>query len=758
MNSAWVALVLADLIAVSTFARCFTGPGELTAALSSLMVVHLTALAARYGLLGYRRAWRGLGAVAAVGLPVAMVLGTTLFSPVPGHVLVHALRAGWRAFYSELAPVPELPGLVIATAWAAGAAGWLAEMLLAKRKLPPVLALIPAVGLYLFASTFGTSSWRVVGLGAMAASCCWYLAASASGREETRDRLIACPDGGVGPLSRAASSRAGAGVLSTVVIAVAAAAIIGPNLPGARSVALVAWRGGGSAGGATPTVGPGGQDEGIRISTLVQVGEEEVDDPTTTLFTVHSSVPTRELIVTLDTFGGASWTASSSVSTPLLRSFATSIRADESQPPAPTPSGPGRAKLIQVFSVAGLGGYDLPSWGNAVAVAGAGRVRQNGVAGSVVAEVPLRPGSLYAVGSTVADPSPAQLELDPSNASNPLYLQLPGSVPAPLVQLAKRLEMGAKSPYEKALALDAYLTSSKYHYRLPTRTSSGAVASSSGYGGLMSFLFQSRTGYCQQFATAFAVLARLEGLPTRIAVGFLPGIPVGHDQWQVEGVDTHAWPQVRFKRYGWIDFEPTPGATIVGSSIPGAPITTTSIAPGPVATTQPIVHNLHPSPGATATAPRSPKPGRHNGAGGAPTDPWLLVIPLAIIGWAGGVPAWRRLRLRRYLREPRTGILAAWSEVSRTLDLAGVRRQRAETFIELAKRVEVVGLLSEEAEVAFGDLARLATAARYAGTYPGHDIVDQAIRDAEIVVRSARRNVAWWQQIVAALDPRGYLG
>jgi len=63
-------------------------------------------------------------------------------------------------------------------------------------------------------------------------------------------------------------------------------------------------------------------------------------------------------------------------------------------------------------------------------------------------------------------------------------------------------------------------------------------------------------------------------------------------------------------------------------------------------------------------------------------------------------------------------------------------------------------LLSEEAEIAFGDLARLATAAHYAGSSPGYEGADQAIHDAKTVVRSARRKVARWQQIVAALDPR----
>ena len=162
--NAWAALVITDLIAVATFARCFTGPGELTTAFTTLMIVHLAGLASRRRLLGRRRTWRLLGAVAAVCLPIAMVLGTTLFSRVPGEILVQVLRTGWATYYSKVAPVPELPGLVLATAWAAAAAGLLAEMISSAEAGSAVFALTPAVGIYLFASGFGTGSWRALGL------------------------------------------------------------------------------------------------------------------------------------------------------------------------------------------------------------------------------------------------------------------------------------------------------------------------------------------------------------------------------------------------------------------------------------------------------------------------------------------------------------------------------------------------------------------------------------------------------------------
>jgi hypothetical protein len=100
------------------------------------------------------------------------------------------------------------------------------------------------------------------------------------------------------------------------------------------------------------------------------------------------------------------------------------------------------------------------------------------------------------------------------------------------------------------------------------------------------------------------------------------------------------------------------------------------------------------------------------------------------------------------------GILAAWGEALRTLDLAGIRRRRAETYLELARRVVSTGVLSEEAEVALRDLAGLATTASYGASPPGDDGTRRAMRDARTVARSARRRVARWQRVVAALDPR----
>ena len=794
--SAWLALVLTDVIAVATFARCFSGPGELTAALSSLLLVHLAGLTARGGLSGVRATvrtesgrnrggaggtgekdrgrderrrrrlqggWWALGLVVAAFLPIGVVLGPTFFWAVPGHATCHTivedLRTAWAAFSLRAAPVPELPGLVLVTAWAAGAAGLLAELISSKARVPAVFALMPALGLYLFAAALGTDSWRVLGLACIAASACWYLVAVVGKRERAKGVVIASSDTGPSPGVRTEPDGAAAVMLRMALLAALAAAVIGPNLPGARSAALVAWHGTAGFGSGPATLAPGGSlPQGIQVNTLVQVAQEEVNDSSVALFTVHSSMPTRELIAALDEFNGNIWSATATGSPRELGSFSPPLSADERRPSPATPEGYGREQLIQVFDVSGLGGRDIPSWGSPLAVADAAQLRAVAPDGPIVSSIPLRRGSVYAIDSIGADPSSAQLEADPAVTSDVQDLQLPQPVPSRLVQLANSLVAGATTAYGKALDLEAYLTSPKFHYHLPERTKSGVVTPSPGYRGLLSFLFKSQSGYCQQFATAFAVLARIDGLPTRVAIGFLPGAPVAHDQWQVDGIDTHAWPQVQFKNYGWIDFEPTPGTSVRGSSAPVLPpAATTTTFPLVSPTSSGSAHNLRPSPAGAGGEPKTGRRWYQARMSGSLPALWLLVLPAGLLCWAGGLLLWRRLRLRRSRRESRTATLAAWGVALKTLDLAGIRRRRHETYLELATRVSSTGVLSDEAGLAFDDLARLATTASYAGSPPGDFGARQATCDAKTVVRSARRRIARWQRIAVALDPRSLM-
>lgn len=130
------------------------------------------------------------------------------------------------------------------------------------------------------------------------------------------------------------------------------------------------------------------------------------------------------------------------------------------------------------------------------------------------------------------------------------YFQLP-DLDARIKPLADRMTSGAKNPYDKAANIERYLQT-KYTYTLDL--SGPRTADPMAY-----FLFQSKAGNCEYFASAMTVLLRSEGVPARYVTGFLGGEynDVAGD-FIIRASDAHAWVEVYFPGYGWITFDPTP--------------------------------------------------------------------------------------------------------------------------------------------------------------------------------------------------------
>ena len=86
-----------------------------------------------------------------------------------------------------------------------------------------------------------------------------------------------------------------------------------------------------------------------------------------------------------------------------------------------------------------------------------------------------------------------------------------------------------------------------------------AQVESAGNGGadLMAFLDE-KVGYCEQFAATMAIMARVIGIPSRVAVGFLEPEKSTNGAWEFSAHDLHAWPELYFPGSGWVRFEPTP--------------------------------------------------------------------------------------------------------------------------------------------------------------------------------------------------------
>jgi protein-glutamine gamma-glutamyltransferase len=130
------------------------------------------------------------------------------------------------------------------------------------------------------------------------------------------------------------------------------------------------------------------------------------------------------------------------------------------------------------------------------------------------------------------------------------YLQLPTLDPR-IAPLAEQMTARKATPYDKAVAMEVYLRS-KYGYTLDLKGKPGADP-------LAHFLFETRAGHCEYFASSMTVMLRTLGIPAREVNGFLPGEynDLAGD-YVVRASDAHSWVEVFFPGNGWVTFDPTP--------------------------------------------------------------------------------------------------------------------------------------------------------------------------------------------------------
>ena len=131
-----------------------------------------------------------------------------------------------------------------------------------------------------------------------------------------------------------------------------------------------------------------------------------------------------------------------------------------------------------------------------------------------------------------------------------VYLQLP-PLDRRIVPFALQITARAETPYDKAAAIELYLRS-KFGYTLN-------LTGKPGDDPLAHFLFETRAGHCEYFASSMTVMLRTLGIPSREVNGFLPGEynDLGGD-YIVRASDAHSWVEVYFPGNGWVTFDPTP--------------------------------------------------------------------------------------------------------------------------------------------------------------------------------------------------------
>jgi transglutaminase-like putative cysteine protease len=372
----------------------------------------------------------------------------------------------------------------------------------------------------------------------------------------------------------------------------------------------------------------------------------------------------------------------------------------------------------------------------------------------------------YSVQSLDAAPSAKDLDdaAAPTAAIASYYTQVPSSYLA-LRGLAQSVVQaaGAKTAFQDAVALQQWLSvSGNFRYSLAAPT----VVSESG---LADFLQHTKKGYCQQFSFAMATLARLLGIPARVATGFTSGTAVSGNQWLVTSHDAHAWPELYFQGYGWLRFEPTPSGSAPGQGTATTPVYTLSTSgtlPGSSTGSQPGST----SPAAGGASNRNPALGRLGlpvggasggavGSAGAGVNPWevlgFCVLGLALI--AAVAPGGVRLLVRQRRWRARTDDArahAAWRELRDDLVDYRVGYLPSQSPRTVAARTATALELTPPAAAALGRIAMAEERARYAARA---DSGAGLRADSAVVRRAVAAAVPRWTRWRARLLPPSVL-
>jgi transglutaminase-like putative cysteine protease len=297
-----------------------------------------------------------------------------------------------------------------------------------------------------------------------------------------------------------------------------------------------------------------------------------------------------------------------------------------------------------------------------------------------------------------------------------------------LLARARAVAGNTHSPYAAAVALERWF-----------RTTGGFTYSTQppqtpGLPPLAGFVLVTKTGYCQHYAGAMALMLRLLGVPARVAVGFVRG-RYANGAWTITDHDAHAWVEVWFRGYGWLPFDPTPGRGRLAASYSAA---SPNFDPAAEARLLSRVVRGGEVFGAVGLAgddtPRR-GPNLHSNAdvgvrGLAPAPPgshrhslFLFLLLLAVCGVAAiALVKLARRRVRYLTRDPRRVAAACARELSEFLLDQRLTVRRGASFGELRAEIDEqlavdAGAFVEAAELArFGPPGGARDAARRART------------------------------------------
>ena len=455
------------------------------------------------------------------------------------------------------------------------------------------------------------------------------------------------------------------------------------------------------------------------------------------MFDVHVDASTTNLpnfrLSVLDQFDGSQWSSSERF-----------VEASSTLAPA-APTTAATETITTDVTVHDLDGFWLPALATPVGVS-LSLVDVGGQSQSLATAGRSVTGLHYSVRSVVPRPTPAQLQDAQPGGGDPSLVDLP---PGPLADVsairatASKATTGATTPYAQLAALQSFLRSP------PFRVTKDAPAGQS-YARIARFLTSDHAGTSEQFATAYALMARALGFPTRVVAGFRHG-PVKDGDVTVTSADAYAWVDVSLAGLGWVPFDSTPGSAAAPTPAPTspavvAPPATDAGAPDPNAAPQ----NAPASASSGSRAETSPLVLAGLTVGG------LLLVALVLLPLTVVAVRARRTRAGRHAPAPRDRVLGAWRHA------VGVVRPPPDRPLATFTAAELAALAASD----FGDdlgeeLAGLGALANHARFDPDQvDPADAAAAwaRADAFRAGARRQVRLSTRVLTAVDPRTLRG
>lgn len=662
-----------------------------------------------------------------------------------------SLAALWRSAgralehsNTDFAPVPLRTGylvIVVAAMWAAATVG---ELAMFRSHRPLLAGLLPVVTLAVVL-TVGTGAGAGVLVLLMLAALLTMLGLENAHRLRSWGRWMPATEGRRSPDRARAPSGDLARKMGTATLL---SAMVAPLFLPALQQGLVSWRTG---------TGGGGNGTGGRVNPWVSIVPDIPNQTDAELFKVEARDDAYWRIASLEVFDGQDWAEARRDRVP--------AEGGSIGGPAFTPGA--TRELMQTLTVTGLEGEFLPAATAPVLVE---RLDSDGPwdgidydpdSGSVLLDEDLGAGQRFRITSGVAD-----IDYDDLRQATPgrpgeladTYFEVPATLQrAEVDELIDRWTKRAETPFERLVAIQDRLRSFDYDLgSLPAE----------GTDYVADFLLNTRSGFCQQFSTAFAVVARQLGFPSRVSVGFLPGERNELTRtFTVRGTDAHAWPEVFFEGYGWIPFEPTPRSesfaptytlapAIEGSGPLGGGLTLNN----PFSDTGRGGEQLRETGGAdidpelgAAAAEREDRRARRERARALAAAEWqktfsriLAVLAGAVILFLIAAPALKEARIRRrYGRVADANDLAtaAFAHFDDEAAELASRRRAGESAIAFARRLSGAGTVSERTAMR---LAEIFEAAAYAGTSITREQGMEAKRLAAALRSQLWGQASWW--------------